>query len=87
MMLPMVAGSRFRNKKLPHVRIAPPSLRPAATVAKYVGSKSLIESAEGMKYMSATQCANPHATKAEIGGRMERILSVVLRALKQSHTA
>ena len=38
--------------------------------------------------MLATQCSISHATKAEIGGRrLERILSVVLRALKQSHTA
>ena len=46
-----------------------------------------MKSAEGMKYMLATQCSNPHATKAEIGGRIERILSAVLRALKHIHTA
>jgi len=41
----------------------------------------------GMKYILATLCSKPAATKAVIGNRIARILSVVERALKVSHTA
>ncbi|ABK18370.1 hypothetical protein Sfum_2692 [Syntrophobacter fumaroxidans MPOB] len=46
---------------------APPSFNPADTEEKYAGSSVLMKMAYGMKYMLATQCSKPHATKAEIG--------------------
>ena len=40
-----------------------------------------------MKYMLATLCSKPAATKAAIGGTTARILSAVVRALYVSQTA
>ncbi len=41
----------------------------------------------GMKYMLATLCSNPAATKAAMGKMITRILSVVERADEHNHTA
>jgi len=40
-----------------------------------------------MKYILATLCSKPAATKAVMGKMIDRILSVVLRALKVNQTA
>jgi hypothetical protein len=41
----------------------------------------------GMKYMFATLCSNPAATKAEMGGMIARIFPAVVRAEKVIQTA
>ncbi len=73
----MVTGIRLSTTKDPHVR--PASSNPEA--AAKVGSKVLMRSPTGMKYMLATECSNPAATKAVMGKMMAAILSTVLRAL------
>ena len=45
------------------------------------GAPALMKSPTGIKYMLATLCSNPAETKAEMGKMMERIRSVVERAL------
>src|SRR5262249_45332949 len=48
---------------------------------------SFTKSAQGIRYIFATECSNPAATKVAIGGTIAGILSAVVRALEQSHTA
>ena len=57
--------------------------RPEARPARPPGSSI----PAGMKYMFATECSKPIATKAAIGGTMARIRSVVVRAEYVSQTA
>ncbi len=40
-----------------------------------------------MKYILATECSNPAATKAETGNKAAATVSLVLRAPSNSHTA
>src|SRR5574337_573947 len=80
MMLPMVTGNRFFIKKAVHVRLAKSAGDFSIRVQKSAEAKSLIKSPIGMKYMFAILCSNPAATNAVIGNRMDRTLSVVLRA-------
>jgi hypothetical protein len=54
---------------------------------KSAGAVFLTRIPMGIKYMLATQCANPAAKKAVIGKRIERVLSIAVKALKQSQTA
>src|SRR3569832_1071034 len=43
--------------------------------------------ASGIRYMLATLCSNPAATKAEIGKMIAIVLSVTLRPASAIHTA
>src|SRR4030042_1127659 len=89
MMLPMVTGSRFLRKKAPQVRLPKSAavLPMAAQNVESAGTKSLMSRPIGIKYMLATECSNPAATKQVMGKTIDRILSVVDRAEEQSHTA
>ena len=61
-------------------------LRPSSA-QKVSGAPHWMSRPSGMKYMFATQCSKPAATKALTGRMMARILSVTLRAPSASHTA
>lgn len=56
-------------------------------VQKLMGAPSLVSSANDKRYIFAIECSNPADENAAIGGTIARILSVVVRALKQSHVA
>jgi hypothetical protein len=78
MRLPIVTGRRLSTRNA--LQVSPDTsgavVRPASQP-----SFEAMKSASGMKYMLATECSNPAATKAAIGGMIARILSVVVRAL------
>ena len=86
MTLPSVTGRRFRPRKALHVSAW---LEGAGTptVAAKSGSKRVIRRPRGTKYMLATECSKPAATKALIGGTMARTRSAVVRAESVSQTA
>jgi len=79
----MVTGSRLLMKNALHVRPE----RSSPVLAAKAGSKSLITKPMGTKYIFATLCSNPAATKAVMGKIIAAILSTVLRALNVSQTA
>src|SRR5207344_2894679 len=81
---PIVTGSRLSRRNPSHVRLVSWG-RP--DVFWIQASSVLIRSASGMKYMFATECSNPSATNAAIGGTTARILSVVVWAPYVSQTA
>jgi hypothetical protein len=58
----------------------------APTVAAKTGSSSLMRRPSGTKYMLATECSKPAATKALIGGTTARTRSVVVRAENVNQT-
>src|SRR3972149_3973688 len=76
-MLPIVTGSRLSAKKLPHVS---PERAGGDSRESTNASSDLISSPIEMKYMFATECSKPAATKAAMGGMTARILSVVVCA-------
>jgi hypothetical protein len=58
----------------------------APTVAAKTGSSSLMRRPSGTKYMLATECSKPAATKALIGGTTAKTRSVVVRAENVNQT-
>jgi len=81
MMLPIVTGNKLTNRNEDQVRLAKSGAVFPIVIQNVVGAVDLTKRPMGIKYMFATLCSNPAATKAEIGKITENILSVVVRAL------
>jgi len=80
MTFPIVTGRRLSRKKAYQVR-AEVSGKPGVEAIHSVSC--FRNSPNGMKYMFATLCSKPAATKAPMGGSTARILSVTVRTVRE----
>src|SRR5450830_837289 len=86
MILPIVTGLRLRKNA--------GQVRPAYAAALFpisdhisAGPQACMNRPRGMRYILATECSKPAATKADTGNRMASTLSLVVRAPSDSHSA
>src|SRR6266446_7814982 len=76
--LPNVTGTRLVTSD-PGVSAGKVSGVSPVAIQKCDGAPYFTSRLKGSKYMFATECSKPAATKPEIGGIMARILSVIVR--------
>ena len=80
-MLPSVTGNKLTNRNDEQESLAKSDAVFPIACQNVFGAVIFTKRPKGIKYMFATLCSNPAATKAEIGKIIERILSTVVRAL------